>query len=142
MILNKNFLWLILNESYEENGNEYIPMVMEIYTEEMLVYKITSCSDGEIRGNWEISKVPSNILKLAEEEPEYDYDYWKIIGQKKYHTTFIQISILKKLLWIKSLMILKIFMLLTTNKMLSILLKIPSRNIDVRQRYIKIHFPI
>ena len=77
MILNKNFLWLILNESYEENGNEYIPMVMEIYTEEMLVYKITSCSDGEIRGNWEISKVPSNILKLAEEEPEYDYDYWK-----------------------------------------------------------------
>lgn len=77
MILNKNFLWLILNESYEENGNKYIPMVMEIYTEEMLVYKITSCSDGEIRGNWEISKVPSNILKLAEEEPEYDYYYWK-----------------------------------------------------------------
>lgn len=76
MMLNKNFLWLILNESYEENGNKYIPMVMEIYTEEMLVYKITSCSDGEIKGNWEISKVPSNILKLAE-EPEYDYYYWK-----------------------------------------------------------------
>lgn len=77
MMLNKNFLWLILNESYEENGNKYIPMVMEIYTEEMLVYKITSCSDGEIKGNWEISKIPSNILKLAEEEAEYDYYYWK-----------------------------------------------------------------
>ena len=77
MMLNNNFLWFILNESYEENGNKYIPMVMEIYTEEQLVYKITSCSDGEIRGNWEISKIPSNILKLAEEEPEYDYYYWK-----------------------------------------------------------------
>lgn len=77
MILNKDFLWLILNESYEENGNKYIPMIMEIYSEEMLVYKLDSCFNSEIKGHWEISKVPSNILKLAEEEPEYDYYYWK-----------------------------------------------------------------
>lgn len=77
MMLNNNFLWFILNESYEENGNKYIPMVMEIYTEEMLVYKLDSCFNSEIKGHWEISKVPSNILKLAEEEPEYDYYYWK-----------------------------------------------------------------
>lgn len=36
MILNKNFLWLILNESYEENGNKYIPIWR--YTQKKCLY--------------------------------------------------------------------------------------------------------
>lgn len=72
-----NFLWLILNKPFEKNGSEYLPLVMEIYSEELIAYKLDICIDGKINGHFEIIKAPVNILKVAEEAQDYDYKYWK-----------------------------------------------------------------
>lgn len=72
MVWIENF-YLILNNSYEKNGNLYIPMVMEINKKEVIIYVVESCIGGEITGHWEIAKAWEGL----ENEEEFDYDYWK-----------------------------------------------------------------
>nr|DAV52532.1 MAG TPA: hypothetical protein [Caudoviricetes sp.] len=77
------YLWLILNRPFEENGSEYLPLVMDIYSEELIAYKVNSCIDGEIKGSFEIIKAPIDILKVAEEAQDYDYNFWRKYWEKE-----------------------------------------------------------
>lgn len=77
------YLWLILNRPFKENGSEYLPLVMDIYSEELIAYKVNSCIDGEIKGNFEIIKAPIDILKVAEEAQDYDYNFWRKYWEKE-----------------------------------------------------------
>lgn len=56
---------------------------MDIYSEELIAYKVNSCIDGEIKGSFEIIKAPIDILKVAEEAQDYDYNFWRKYWEKE-----------------------------------------------------------
>ena len=83
VLFEMNEYFFRLDECHYTNGKNYIEMVLDVYTEEVIIYVVDSCYNGIVKGNFKV--VPVRELENADEilhrperrRNELEYQDWK-----------------------------------------------------------------
>lgn len=83
VLFETNEYFFRLDEYYIKNNKPYIEMVLDVYTEEVIIYVVDSCNNGIVKGNFKV--VPVRELENADEilhrperrRNELEYQGWK-----------------------------------------------------------------
>lgn len=64
IFLSQDFIFR-LSETYEQDGKLILPIALEPYTEEVIVYVINSCINGKIDGYFKVEKATDDMIRFA-----------------------------------------------------------------------------
>lgn len=64
IFLSQDFIFR-LSETYEQDGKLILPIALEPYAEEAIVYVINSCINGKIDGYFKIEKATNDMMRFA-----------------------------------------------------------------------------